>query len=141
MAESPELHRRSRGFLRVCSRFARPSCGLALLGAASCKTEEAAPAWLNSAALPPKPLSEEQTRPFRGCETQADCEITLNGCCDCANGGEDIAVNKQQVAAFRRRFDCSQTHCNNEGAMAPCRSGEVSCVDGLCRYARPAARR
>jgi hypothetical protein len=112
-----------------------------LLCILACNREQDAPEWMKNTALPPQPLSEEQTRSFRACATQADCEITLNGCCDCANGGEDVAVNKARVVEFRQQFDCSQTHCNNEGTMAPCRSGEVSCVDGLCRYAKPKPRR
>jgi len=85
-------------------------------------------------------MSAEESAAYRGCSSDTDCVVALNGCCDCVNGGEDIAVNKTQREAFRAHFDCSRTHCTEMGAVVPCGSGSVQCVAGLCSYRAPAAR-
>jgi hypothetical protein len=82
----------------------------------------------------PMPLSQSET--YRHCQTAADCVAVTNGCCDCANGGSDIAINRQQQEAFRAQFKCSPM-CTMVGAVPPCLSGEVSCEANLCSYRAP----
>jgi hypothetical protein len=83
-----------------------------------------------------KPMPLPETEPYRQCETVADCVAVTNGCCDCANGGQDIAINRQQVERFRAQFKCSPM-CSLAGAIPPCLSGEISCDRQLCTYHVP----
>jgi hypothetical protein len=78
-----------------------------------------------------RPMSEGLTRKYRGCSVDSDCVYALNGCCDCANGGEDIAVNREQAAAFQARFQCSGA-CNEMGG--DCEQGTARCENRLCTY-------
>jgi len=82
------------------------------------------------------PLPEAQTRPFRACHADQDCEFVTNGCCDCMNGGEELAINKAQHEQFRAQFDCKQPlGCTEIGGV--CGDGTSRCESGLCTY-RPA---
>lgn len=78
-----------------------------------------------------QPLQAHLTTEYRACTTDADCVLALNGCCDCANGGEDIAINREQYKAFRARFSCTNP-CTEMGG--DCGHGSVACEDGLCEY-------
>ena len=113
---------------------------IACTGCHSKPHEEDAPDWLKHPGPPQRPMSAAESAPYRSCSRDTDCVVALNGCCNCANGGEDIAVNKARREAFAAHFDCSRTHCTEMGAMAPCGSGSVQCVEGLCTYRAPAAR-
>lgn len=77
------------------------------------------------------PMEEPLTRKYRACAVDADCVLALNGCCDCANGGQDIAVRRDQAAAFEARFHCTG-ECNE--MAGDCRQGTVRCEDQLCTY-------
>lgn len=81
-----------------------------------------------------QPLPEAETREYRSCETDADCEYANNGCCDCSNGGEDIAINRAKKPEFRARFTCDQP-CSTRGPL--CGGGRVSCEQHLCTYTPP----
>ena len=81
------------------------------------------------------PLPVEETLPYRACAEDVDCLYVTNGCCDCVNGGEDMAVNKEQLEAFRARFSCSG-RCTMIGALPACGSGALACEGGLCVYHR-----
>lgn len=84
-------------------------------------------------------LTETETLPYRDCTTASDCVYTKNGCCDCANGGEDIAVNKTKLADFEKLFDCGTFSCTAMAAEPACGSGTVYCKDGICEYTRNVA--
>jgi len=80
-------------------------------------------------------LSDTETLPYKNCAVDSDCIYTTNGCCDCANGGEDIAINKSKLSDFEALFNCSGA-CTMIGAVPPCGSGTVSCQSGLCVYTK-----
>jgi hypothetical protein len=99
--------------------------------------EEETPEWLReSNGKPPNPVSEAESRDYRACSRDDECVYVLNGCCDCANGGDNFAVRADKRDSFLTRFaECKKFPCTEMGAMEPCGSGHVSCKQGLCSYA------
>lgn len=81
-----------------------------------------------------EPMQEHLTLEYRACTNDTDCVLALNGCCDCANGGEDIAVNREQAAAFKARFVCNHG-CTEIGGN--CGQGTIACEAKLCVYHQP----
>jgi hypothetical protein len=81
------------------------------------------------------PMAEPETRAYRACKADSDCVYAQNGCCDCVNGGEAIAVNRDKVGEFKAKFDCSEASCTAKMYMEGCDSGVASCKLGLCQYA------
>lgn len=81
-----------------------------------------------------KALSDFELAKYQYCGQDSDCVIAINGCCDCVNGGIEVAVNKDRVEAFRKRFECLHVKCGMKKADPPCKSGVVSCVSHRCRY-------
>ncbi|MCC6220765.1 MAG: hypothetical protein IT291_05950 [Deltaproteobacteria bacterium] len=81
-----------------------------------------------------EPLSQFELGRYQSCGEDADCVKAVNGCCDCANGGQDVAVNKDRYDDFRARFDCVEVMCTELGGVPACGSGVVSCVSHKCRY-------
>lgn len=79
-------------------------------------------------------LPESEYRSYQKCGLDTDCVVVQNGCCDCANGGEDIAINKLYLDKFKARFSCEQIMCTMMAAVPPCGSGLVSCVSNSCHY-------
>jgi hypothetical protein len=51
-------------------------------------------------------LPERELAPFQACARDEDCTWTINGCCDCVNGGIEIGVGRAQEAAFKARLAC-----------------------------------
>ena len=84
-------------------------------------------------------LGEFELGKYQYCGSDRDCTVANNGCCDCANGGEDVAINVAQVAEFKARFDCLSQMCTERGAEPPCGSGVVTCLNHKCRYVAPKA--
>lgn len=80
------------------------------------------------------PLPETDIREYQGCSSDSDCVVAVNGCCDCANGGQDVAVNKGRMTDFRLRFNCENIVCTQLATEPPCGSGVVTCVSHQCRY-------
>ncbi len=80
------------------------------------------------------PLSEFELGKYQYCGTDADCIKAMNGCCDCANGGQDVAVNRERYNDFRARFDCLNINCTERARIPSCGSGVVSCVKHTCQY-------
>lgn len=80
------------------------------------------------------PLSDFELARYQYCGKDSDCTIAINGCCDCANGGTEVAVNKERLEVFRKRFDCLYVQCGSEPADPPCESGVVSCLNHRCAY-------
>ena len=81
-----------------------------------------------------KPLSAFELGRYQYCGDDKDCQYAVNGCCDCANGSEDVAVNKERYQAFRARFACLYVSCGESTSEPPCGTGVVSCVNHKCRY-------
>ncbi len=87
-------------------------------------------------------LAEKSTKPISGfelgkyqyCGEDRDCVPAVNGCCDCANGGEDVAVNRERLEAFRSRFECLNVSCSEKSREPVCGSGLVSCLNHKCKY-------
>lgn len=81
-------------------------------------------------------LSYGETLMYRSCEVNEDCVYAQNGCCDCANGGEDIAVNKDLKETFSRLFtlSCGNVACTMVGAIPACGTGTVECSAGICEF-------
>ncbi len=94
----------------------------------------AAPIAKPSAAKTTNPLAYFDLGKYQYCGSDADCIKANNGCCDCANGGKDVAVNKQHLKDFEAQFDCLHVACTMMAAVPPCGSGVVSCVDHKCKY-------
>ena len=83
------------------------------------------------------PLPEFELLRYTYCGDDRDCVKAVNGCCDCANGGEDVAVNKERLLNFRDRFDCVHVPCGEEERTPSCGSGVVTCVNHRCHYIEP----
>ncbi len=110
-----------------CARAMISALVLAVL-AVACTREEAGP-------RPGAPLPETATQSYRSCAADSECTYVQNGCCDCANGGEELAINRQHVDAFRALFKCGpDTRCTLVDRIPACGSGKVSCVAGMCSY-------
>lgn len=82
-------------------------------------------------------LSESEVRAFQSCHTDEECVAATNGCCDCANGGTDIAIRKDSQGAFEAQKNCGEVMCTAMARLVPCRSGKVSCRDSVCQYTEP----
>lgn len=81
-----------------------------------------------------RPLSDFELGRYQYCGSDRDCVAANNGCCDCANGGADVAVNRERLAAFEARFDCLYVSCSEKDTVPPCGSGIISCVNHKCVY-------
>lgn len=81
-----------------------------------------------------KAIDDFELAKYQYCGGDADCTIAVNGCCDCANGGTEVAVNRERLQAFRERFDCLHVQCTSNIAEPPCQNGVVSCINHRCHY-------
>lgn len=81
-----------------------------------------------------EPLPLSTLDDYRQCERDDQCVWVNNGCCDCANGGQDIAVRADKKVSFRSHFQCENTPCTAVGAVPACGTGTVACERGLCAY-------
>ncbi|HEX7477416.1 MAG TPA: hypothetical protein VF331_06395 [Polyangiales bacterium] len=79
-------------------------------------------------------LHPRRPTPTALAKADAQCTYEVNGCCDCANGGQEIAVAHDQVDAFRARFACTGG-CTQR--YRECGTGKVACERGLCVYHEP----
>ena len=84
-------------------------------------------------------LSSSETLSYRACEKDDDCVYVNNGCCDCANGGEDLAINKTKLEEFTKLFSCENVACTMIGAVPPCGTGTLKCNAKLCEFTRSTA--
>ena len=82
------------------------------------------------------PLSADQLTIYQACSSDGDCMYVNNGCCDCANGGEDAAINKDKEDEFKARFDCEGIICTMMAPLKRCGCGTVSCEGGRCSYSK-----
>lgn len=79
-------------------------------------------------------LSKFELGRYQYCGDDRDCIIVSNGCCDCANGSPDVAINKDRLASFEARFSCVDVICGEKAADPICGSGVVSCINHKCKY-------
>ena len=79
-------------------------------------------------------LSDFELGRYQYCGDDSDCMQAINGCCDCANGGVDVAVNKLRYEDFRARFNCLEVECGKNDANSSCGNGVVSCINHKCKY-------
>ena len=82
----------------------------------------------------PSRLAKEKLKEFQHCETSDDCIFVQNGCCDCVNGGEDVAINKTRVTTFMSLRNCDGVACTE--MYGECGKGKISCENGLCIIGR-----
>jgi hypothetical protein len=82
------------------------------------------------------PISEFDLGRYQYCGNDNDCVVATNGCCDCANGGADVAVNKERLAAFRENFNCLNVACTEMAVEERCGTGVVTCVNHKCNYVK-----
>jgi len=100
------------------------------LGLSSCGADSV------STAKDGGPLSDSDTLKYRNCTGDTDCIYAQNGCCDCANGGADIAINSSKLTEFRANFSCDNVTCTMLAPVPVCGSGTISCKSGLCEYTK-----
>ena len=83
------------------------------------------------------PMPDAQLKPYQACASASDCVYVINGCCNCVNGGDEVAVNTLMLEDFSAQFDCSKVACTLMERIPPCGSGTVSCENQLCKYQLP----
>lgn len=113
-------------------------CGVVALLASSAAAEPVKGPRSGAAKTQTSPLSEFELGKYQYCGSDLDCVAVNNGCCDCANGGADVAINKERLGEFNARFNCSTVMCTARAKVPPCGSGVVSCVNHKCRYVEAA---
>ena len=77
------------------------------------------------------PLPEGQLRQYQACYHASECVRVDNGCCDCANGGDTIAINRKFEKVFRENFDCRRIICPQR--PGDCNFSEPACENGYCK--------
>lgn len=80
-----------------------------------------------------KPISEFELGKYQYCGTHTDCVKAVNGCCDCVNGAEDVAINASRVNEFNSLFNCINAKCENLDNKS-CGQGLVTCLNHKCHY-------
>lgn len=81
-------------------------------------------------------ISDSETLQYRSCTHDSDCVYTQNGCCDCANGGKDAAIELKKLEEFKALFHCANVSCTMIAAVPACGTGTVSCKSNLCEYTK-----
>ncbi len=69
------------------------------------------------------------------CHEASDCVAVPAGCCDCNNGGRNIAINKkyQQYFMDHLKTKCEGMMCAAVVSDDPSCSATPDCVEGLCQ--------
>lgn len=80
-------------------------------------------------------LPKADLRKFQACDHDSDCVRATNGCCDCANGGEMIAVHRKHEKAVRDLFPCKGVLCTEKAGE--CMHWLPVCAKGLCDVVPP----
>ncbi|MCX6796216.1 MAG: hypothetical protein NTW06_01835 [Candidatus Falkowbacteria bacterium] len=70
---------------------------------------------------------------WRICTTDEDCIETQTSCCECQNGGEQGAINKNYSATWQSAIEtnCQPSTCV---ASSTCKTGKASCTGGVCFF-------
>ncbi len=85
------------------------------------------------------PLPDSATAKYRACSVDSECMYIQNGCCDCGNGGADLAINRKHQAEFLAQLKCgAETPCSMMQRIPACGSGSVQCTAGMCTYTHAA---
>lgn len=79
-------------------------------------------------------LAEFDLARYQYCGADSDCVVALNGCCGCEDGGQEVAINKDRLEAFRANFSCDNVACGQKLSSTRCFGGVVSCIEHRCRY-------
>lgn len=80
-------------------------------------------------------LSEFDLARYQYCGSDRDCVIEINGCCECETGGQEVAINKGRVEAFRANFkECKNIACSEVLEQNHCGGGVVTCVEHRCKF-------
>lgn len=79
-------------------------------------------------------ISDFELARYQYCGQDSDCVVSVNGCCDCANGSAEVAINKSRLKDFRKRFDCLKYSCGDKDPDPRCGNGVVSCISHKCEY-------
>jgi hypothetical protein len=68
------------------------------------------------------------------CKVAADCVVLPVECCDCANGGKQMAVPKTKVASIKaeRQKHCKDALCTQVFSSDPTCGQEAACQAGQC---------
>lgn len=87
---------------------------------------------LTACARAPTKLSNPRTdlAPLQRCDDASECVRVDNGCCNCANGGDTISINRKFEKEFRTSFDCEGVVCTERAG--DCLFREPACVNHLC---------
>ena len=85
---------------------------------------------------PLEPLGAFELARYQYCGRDVDCIIVQNGCCDCAQGGEQAAINKNRLEAFEANFSCLNAECGERepARVISCRDAVVSCIQHKCHH-------
>jgi len=81
-----------------------------------------------------KPLPASELLKYQSCKADEDCMWITNGCCDCGNGGIEVAIARSQEAAFRAQFQCTHVPCTTMGRTPVCGTGSVHCEAARCVF-------
>ncbi len=73
--------------------------------------------------------TDKELKKLQSCDADSDCVRVDNGCCDCANGGQSTAINRQYEKEFRDGFDCRNVFCSQK-------VGNCLYLDPVCRNHR-----
>ena len=98
-----------------------PALAVLLLAASACSSAPAART---------KPFVPDELRQYRKCNDTSNCIRVDNGCCDCANGGGTISINREFDKQFHALFDCKKVMCTQRAGT--CLFREPVCKDGFC---------
>ena len=83
------------------------------------------------------PLQEIPESQLRACSTSAECVKAVEGCCDCANGGRNTAINRKFLSPWlkKREAGCLTVMCPAVLSTDPSCSETHSpqCVEGTCQ--------
>ena len=79
-------------------------------------------------------ISDYELSKYQYCGVDNDCIVVSNGCCDCANGSEDVSINKDKLEDFKKRFNCLNYSCTKNDPEPRCAGGVVSCISNQCHY-------
>jgi len=80
------------------------------------------------------PVTSDILQSFQQCKSDKDCMFANNGCCDCANGGQEVSIRRDLLGAFNDLFLCNNVICTGKGREPPCGTGENRCEKNQCVF-------